>query len=104
MSAVFPHGSPWRKVALKSCVLMRGLVIKLSGTDMLVDDYEKYNNDRQDVVDLNTDDTLGGTDAEPMADDCTFSLFVRLPRSCAWLSLGSWNHCRRCRSLIKKQV
>lgn len=45
---------------------------------MLVDRYEKYNNDRQDVVDINTDETVGDTDAEPMADDCTFLLLARL--------------------------
>ena len=43
---------------------------------MLVDDYEKYNNDRQDVVDINTDETVGDVDTEPMADDCTFILFA----------------------------
>ena len=45
---------------------------------MLVDDYEKYNNDRQDVVDINTDETVGDADAEPVADDCTLSLSDRL--------------------------
>lgn len=45
---------------------------------MLVDDYEKYNNDRQDVVDINTDETVGDADAELLADDCTFPLSDRL--------------------------
>jgi hypothetical protein len=42
---------------------------------MLVDDYEKYNNDRQDVVDINADEPVEDAEVEPMADDCTFALF-----------------------------
>lgn len=38
---------------------------------MLVDGYEKYNNDRQDVVDINTDEPVGDAEPELMADDCT---------------------------------
>ena len=38
---------------------------------MLVDDYEKYNNDQQDVVDINADETVEEAATEPTADDCT---------------------------------
>lgn len=38
---------------------------------MMVDEFEKYNNDRQDVVDISTDQTVENVEAEPMADDCT---------------------------------
>ncbi len=41
---------------------------------MLVDDYDKYNNDRQDVVDINADEAVEDVEAEPMADDCTLDL------------------------------
>lgn len=51
---------------------------------MLVDDYEKYNNDRQDVVDINTDETVEIAETEPMADDCTSNPFYTriLPFPC----------------------
>jgi hypothetical protein len=38
---------------------------------MLVDEYEKYNNDRHEVVDSNPDDVVEDAEPEPMADDCT---------------------------------
>lgn len=37
----------------------------------MVDDFEKYNNDRQDVIDINTDETVEDAETEPLADDCT---------------------------------
>lgn len=40
---------------------------------MLVDDYERYNNDRQDVVDISTEEPLEAV-AEPTADDCMYSI------------------------------
>lgn len=42
---------------------------------MLVDEYEKYNNDRQDVVDISADETGEDTVTEPLADDCTLVFF-----------------------------
>jgi hypothetical protein len=39
---------------------------------MLVDEYEKYNNDRQDVVDINTDESAEDAEKEPLADDCMY--------------------------------
>ena len=41
---------------------------------MLVDDYETHNNDRQDVVDINTDETLEDAVVELTADDCMYSI------------------------------
>jgi hypothetical protein len=38
---------------------------------MLVDEYEKYNNEQQDVVDINADETVEEAAIEPTADDCT---------------------------------
>lgn len=37
---------------------------------MLVDEYDKYNNEQQDVVDINTDETVEDAVTEPTADDC----------------------------------
>jgi hypothetical protein len=45
--------------------------MQLPGTDMLVEDeYEKYNNDRQDVVDISADEIAEDVEAAPMANDC----------------------------------
>ena len=45
--------------------------LQLAGPDMLVDEYEQYNNDRQDVVNISPDDAFEEpAEAEPMADDC----------------------------------
>ena len=58
--------------------------LQLAGPDMLVEDYEQYNNDRPDVVDISPD----GASEEPaevelMADDCTFPvLFPSSISSC----------------------
>ena len=39
---------------------------------MLVDEYEQYNNDRPDVVNISPDDASEEpAEVEPMADDCT---------------------------------
>jgi hypothetical protein len=39
---------------------------------MLVDEYEQYNNDRPDVVDISPDGASEEpAEVEPMADDCT---------------------------------
>lgn len=46
--------------------------LQLAGPDMLVDEYELYNNDRPDVVDISPDRASEEpTEVEPMADDCT---------------------------------
>jgi len=44
---------------------------------MLVDDYEKYNNNRQDVVETNTDESVEDAEVELMADDCTLPFYAR---------------------------
>jgi hypothetical protein len=41
---------------------------------MLVDEYEKYNNERQDIVDISADETTEDGAGEPMADNCTSTL------------------------------
>jgi hypothetical protein len=46
--------------------------LQLAGPDMLVDEYEQYNNDRPDVVDISADGASEEpAEVEPMADDCT---------------------------------
>lgn len=46
--------------------------LQLTGPDMLVDEYEQYNNDRPDVVDISPDGASEEpAEVEPMADDCT---------------------------------
>jgi hypothetical protein len=46
--------------------------LQLAGPDMLVDDYEQYNNDQPDVVNISPDGTSEEpAEVEPMADDCT---------------------------------
>jgi hypothetical protein len=46
---------------------------------MLVDDYEQYNNDRPDVVNISPDDASEEpAEVEPMADDCTCNGFPSL--------------------------
>jgi hypothetical protein len=46
--------------------------LQLAGPDMLVDEYEQYNNDRPDVVDISPDGASEEpAEVEPMADDCT---------------------------------
>jgi hypothetical protein len=46
--------------------------LQLAGPDMLVDEYEQYNNDRPDVVNISPDDASEEpAEVEPMADDCT---------------------------------
>ena len=50
--------------------------LQLAGPDMLVDEYEQYNNDRPDVVDISPDGASEEpAEVEPMADDCTHSVF-----------------------------
>lgn len=64
---------------------------------MLVDDYEKYNNDRQDVVDINADEKVEEAEVEPMADDCTlpgfyapvFSYFSYFCQRSQWTCLAT---------------
>jgi hypothetical protein len=62
---------------------------------MLVDEYEKYNNNnhnRQDVVDINTDETAGDAVAEPTADDCTLTLLLLILPCCnVVLPLSIWH-------------
>jgi hypothetical protein len=51
------------------CFELSGL--QLTGPDMLVDEYEQYNNDRPDVIDISPDGTSEEpAEVEPMADDC----------------------------------
>jgi hypothetical protein len=38
---------------------------------MLVDEYEKYNNDRPEVIDINTDEPVEDAEKEVLADDRT---------------------------------
>ena len=50
--------------------------LQLAGPDMLVDEYEQYNNDRPDVVDIPPKGASEEpAELEPMADDCTCSAF-----------------------------
>ena len=42
---------------------------------MLVDDYEKYTSDRQDVTEIRTDGTPEDTEREVLADDCMCIFF-----------------------------
>jgi hypothetical protein len=50
--------------------------LQLAGPDMLVDEYEQYNNDRPDVVNISPDDASEEpAEVEPMADDCTCNGF-----------------------------
>ena len=46
--------------------------LQLNGPDMLVDDYEQYNNDRQEVVNISPDDPTEEPEPEIRADDCRF--------------------------------
>jgi hypothetical protein len=53
--------------------------LQLAGPDMLVDEYEQYNNDRPDVVNISPDDASEEpAEVEPMADDCTCRGFPSL--------------------------
>ena len=46
--------------------------LQLAGSDMLVDEYEQYNNDRPDVVEFSPEGALEEpAEVEAMADDCT---------------------------------
>jgi hypothetical protein len=57
--------------------------LQLAGPDMLVDDYEQYNNDRPDVVDISPDGASEEpAEVEPTANDCTLSAFLSLNFSC----------------------
>jgi hypothetical protein len=48
--------------------------LQLASPDMLVDDYESFNNDRHDVVNITPDDASEGPpEVEPIADDCMFT-------------------------------
>ena len=48
--------------------------LQLAGPDMLVDEYEQYNNDRPDVVEFSPEGASEGpAEVEAMADDCTCS-------------------------------
>lgn len=58
---------------------------------MLVDEYEKYNNDRQDVVDINTEETAENAVAEPTADDCTLTLLSFCPLAISFYPLSIWH-------------
>jgi hypothetical protein len=50
--------------------------LQLNGPDMLVDEYEQYNHDRPDVVNISPDDASEEpAEVEPMADDCTCNGF-----------------------------
>ena len=46
---------------------------------MLVDEYEKYNHNQQNVANINADETVEDAETVPMADDCTLTLFSRRP-------------------------
>ena len=53
--------------------------LQLAGPDMLVDEYEQYNNDQPNVVNISPDDASEEpTEVEPMADDCTCNGFPPL--------------------------
>lgn len=47
------------------------LRLQLPGSDMVIDDYEAYNNDRSGVVDINPDDVIDENEPDILADDCT---------------------------------
>jgi hypothetical protein len=50
--------------------------LQLAGPDMLVDEFEQYNNGRPDVVNISPDDASEEpAEVEPMADDCTCNDF-----------------------------
>jgi hypothetical protein len=50
--------------------------LQLAGPDMLVDEFEQYNNGRPDVVNISPDDASEEpAEVEPMADDCTCNGF-----------------------------
>jgi ubiquitin carboxyl-terminal hydrolase 7 len=44
--------------------------LQLAGSDMLVDGYEQYNNDRADVVLVSPSGSPSEPEPEPLADDC----------------------------------
>ena len=47
--------------------------LQLASPDMLVDEYEQYNNDRHDAVNISPDDAPEKPkEAAPLADDCTY--------------------------------
>jgi hypothetical protein len=63
--------------------------LQLDGPDMLVDEYEQYN-DRPDVVDISPDGASEEpAEVEPMADDCTCDCipFLGLFLQCTEFSL-----------------
>jgi hypothetical protein len=50
--------------------------LQLAGPDMLVDEFEQYNNDQPNVVNISPDDASEEpVEVEPMADDCTCNGF-----------------------------
>lgn len=50
--------------------------LQLADNDMVVDEYEQYNNDRADVVLVSPSGSASEPEAEPLADDCTFHVFT----------------------------
>ena len=48
--------------------------MQLNGPDMMVDDYEQYNNDRQEVVNISPgpEEPIEETEVEIRADDCMY--------------------------------
>lgn len=53
--------------------------LQLNGPDMMVDDYEQYNNDRQEVVNISPDDPSEDPEPEIRADDCMSPFLLLQP-------------------------
>lgn len=61
--------------------------LQLNGPDMLVDDYEQYNNDRQEVVNISPDEPTEEAEPDVRADDCTSFPTLCAHRSCCQAAL-----------------
>jgi hypothetical protein len=63
------------------------MTLQLADNDMLVDEYEQYNNDRTDVVVVSRSGSEEEPETEPLADDCTSAAFLPCQLYHCWVFL-----------------
>lgn len=72
--------------------------LQLGGPDMLIDDYDQYNQQENEVVNISPDDASEEpADAPPRADDCMNTPLYLLPSSLTTCSRSNETTCP-CRS------
>ena len=75
LSPLMRHTSGKKKMYMAD-ITDRVSNLQLNGPDMMVDDYEQYNNDRQEVVNISPDDPNEEAEPDIRADDCTLPRVV----------------------------